>query len=60
MRQLWVIRINAAARQNGLTYGQFISGLKRADVEIDRKILADLAIRDEATFGRIVELAKGA
>ena len=60
MRQLWVIRINAAARQNGLTYGQFISGLKRADVAIDRKILADLAIRDEATFGRIVELAKGA
>jgi large subunit ribosomal protein L20 len=60
MRQLWVIRINAAARQNGLTYGQFISGLKRADVEIDRKILADLAIRDAATFGRIAELAKGA
>ena len=60
MRQLWVIRINAAARQNGLTYGQFISGLKRADVAIDRKILADLAIRDEATFGRIAELAKGA
>ena len=60
MRQLWVIRINAAARQNGLTYGQFIAGLKKADVEIDRKILADLAIRDAATFGRIVELAKGA
>ncbi len=60
MRQLWVIRINAAARQNGLTYGQFINGLKKAEVEIDRKILADLAVRDAATFGRIVELAKGA
>ena len=60
MRQLWIIRINAAARQNGLTYGQFIAGLKKADVEIDRKILADLAVRDEATFGRIAELAKGA
>ena len=46
MRELWIVRINAAARQNGLTYGQFISGLKKADVEIDRKILADLAVRD--------------
>ena len=60
MRQLWIIRINAAARQNDLTYGQFIAGLKKADIQIDRKILADLAIRDEATFGRIVELAKSA
>ena len=60
MRQLWIVRINAAARQNGLTYGQFIAGLKKADVEIDRKILADLAVRDAATFGRIAELAKGA
>jgi large subunit ribosomal protein L20 len=60
MRELWIVRINAAARQNGLTYGQFISGLKTAQVEIDRKILADLAIRDAATFGRIAELAKGA
>jgi large subunit ribosomal protein L20 len=59
MRELWIIRINAAARQNGLTYGQFISGLKRADIEIDRKILADLAVRDSATFGRIAEAAKG-
>ena len=49
-----------AARQNGLTYGQFIAGLKKADVEIDRKILADLAIRDAATFGKIAELAKTA
>ena len=60
MRELWIVRINAAARQNDLTYGQFISGLKRADVQLDRKILADLAIRDSATFGRIAELAKGA
>ena len=60
MRQLWIIRINAAARQNGLTYGQFIAGLKKADVEIDRKILADLAIRDAGTFTRIVEAVKGA
>jgi large subunit ribosomal protein L20 len=60
MRELWIVRINAAARQNGLTYGQFIAGLKNAHVEIDRKILADLAIRDAATFGRIAELAKGA
>jgi large subunit ribosomal protein L20 len=60
MRELWIVRINAAVRQNGLTYGQFISGLKKAEVGIDRKILADLAIRDEAVFGQIVELAKGA
>ena len=44
--------------RTALTYGQFIAGLKRADIEIDRKILADIAIRDEATFGKIVELAK--
>ena len=60
MRELWIVRINAAARQNGMTYGQFISGLKRADIQIDRKILADLAVRDSATFGRIVEMAKSA
>ncbi len=59
MRELWIVRINAAARQNGMTYGQFIHGLKQAEVGIDRKILADLAIRDSATFGRIAELAKG-
>ena len=60
MRELWIVRINAAARQNGMTYGRFISGLKRADIQIDRKILADLAVRDSATFGRIVEVAKSA
>ena len=57
MRELWIVRINAAARQNGLTYGAFIAGLKQADIEIDRKILADLAVRDAATFGKIVEAA---
>jgi len=60
MRELWIVRINAAARQNGLTYGQFISGLKKAEIGIDRKILADLAIRDAAVFGQIAELAKSA
>jgi large subunit ribosomal protein L20 len=60
MRQLWIIRINAAARLNGITYGRFIAGLKKADVEIDRKILADIAVRDAATFGRIAEVARGA
>jgi large subunit ribosomal protein L20 len=60
MRELWIVRINAAARANGLTYGQFIHGLKKADIRIDRKILADLAVRDEATFGRIAELARTA
>ena len=60
MRELWIVRINAAARQNGLTYGQFINGLKKADIEIDRKILADLAVRDSATFGASPSVAKGA
>jgi large subunit ribosomal protein L20 len=59
MRELWIVRINAAARQNGTTYGQLVAGMKKADIQLDRKILADLAIRDAATFGRIVEVAKG-
>ena len=58
-RGLWIIRINAAARLNGLTYGHFINGLKKAEIGIDRKILADLAVRDAGTFARIAELAKG-
>jgi large subunit ribosomal protein L20 len=58
MRQLWIIRINAAARLNGITYGKLIAGLKAANVEIDRKMLADLAIRDQATFSKIVALAQ--
>ena len=60
MRQLWIIRINAAARLNGMTYGLLVAGLKKADIQLDRKMLADLAVRDAATFGRIVEVAKGA
>jgi large subunit ribosomal protein L20 len=60
LRALWIVRINAAARNHGLTYGKLINGLRRADIALDRKILADLAVRDEATFGRIVEVAKGA
>ena len=60
MRELWIFRINAAARQNGTTYGKLIAGLKKAHVDLDRKILADLAVRDAATFGRIAEVARGA
>ena len=60
MRGLWIIRINAAARLNGVTYGRFVAGLKSANVAIDRKILADIAVRDAATFSRIAEIAKGA
>ena len=60
MRGLWILRINAAARENGVTYGRFVAGLKRAGVAIDRKILADIAVRDGATFSRIVEVARGA
>jgi large subunit ribosomal protein L20 len=59
MRELWIIRINAAARQNGTTYGKLIAGLRKANVDLDRKILADLAVRDAPTFGRIVEIAGG-
>jgi large subunit ribosomal protein L20 len=60
MRSLWVVRLNAAARQNGMTYGQLINGLKHAHVELDRKVLADIAVRDAATFSRIVEVARPA
>jgi len=59
MRGLWIVRINAAVRANGLTYSKFIKGLKSADIQIDRKILADLAVRDAGTFTQIVEAAKG-
>lgn len=57
-RSLWIARINAAAREAGLTYSALINGLKRAAVEIDRRVLADLAVRDPAAFGRIAERAK--
>ena len=59
-RQLWIARINAAARQNGLSYSRFINGLKKASVEIDRKILADIAVHDKTAFSALVDTAKGA
>lgn len=59
LRGLWIVRINAAVRAQGLSYGRFIQGLKAADITLDRKILADLAVRDAGTFTQIVEVAKG-
>ena len=59
-RSLWIVRIGAAARLNGLSYNQFISGLKKAGVELDRKILADLAVSDPAGFANLAEQAKKA
>ena len=59
-RRLWITRINAAARQNGMSYSEFMHGLKLAGVEIDRKILADLAVRDADTFRRFAETAREA
>jgi large subunit ribosomal protein L20 len=60
MRGLWIARINAAARQNGITYSRLMHALKQADIRLDRKILADLAVRDAQAFGRIVEVARTA
>ncbi len=57
-RRLWIARINAAARQNGMSYSRFVSGLKSAGVDLNRKVLADLAIRDPAAFTKLVEVAK--
>ena len=59
-RKLWIQRINAACRQNGTTYSQFINGLKIAEIEIDRKNLADLAVNDSAAFTALVKLVDGA
>jgi large subunit ribosomal protein L20 len=59
-RQLWITRINAAARANGLTYNRLIQGLKLAGIEVDRKILADLAVTDEKAFAGIVQVARQA
>lgn len=59
-RQLWIQRINAAARLNGMTYNRFIQGLKAAGVEVDRKVLADLAVNDAPAFAALVEVAKAA
>lgn len=58
-RRLWIARINAASRQNGMSYNRLMHGLRQAGVGLDRKILADLAVHDEATFARLVEIAKG-
>ncbi|OLB92619.1 MAG: 50S ribosomal protein L20 [Chloroflexi bacterium] len=60
MRALWIARINAASRQSGLPYNKLMHGLRQAGVEIDRKMLADLAVRDSGSFARLVEVAKKA
>jgi large subunit ribosomal protein L20 len=58
-RRLWIQRINAAARQNGTTYSRFIAGLKAAEIEVDRKMLADMAVNDPEAFTQLVEVANG-
>jgi large subunit ribosomal protein L20 len=60
MRSLWTIRINAACREKGLSYSRFISGLKKSGVLLDRKLLSDLALSDQPTFSKLVEIAKKA
>ena len=57
-RSLWIVRINAAARDNGLTYSQLIAGLKKANIDLDRKVLASLAVNDKEAFSLIVQQAK--
>ena len=57
-RRLWITRIGAAARQNGMSYSSFINGLKRAEVDLDRKVLADIAVRDPEGFAGLVEVAR--
>ena len=59
MRRLWIVRVNAACRAQGMTYGQFINGLKKAGVAVDRKMLADMAVREPAGFSSLVALAGG-
>jgi len=58
LRKLWIVRINAASREHGLTYSRFMNGLKKAGSEIDRKVLADLAVREPQAFARLVETAR--
>jgi len=60
MRRLWITRINAATRLNGLSYSRFVYGLKQANIGLDRKILADIAVRDPETFAQLVNAAKAA
>lgn len=59
MRRLWIVRVNAASRAHGLTYGQFMDGLKKSGVGINRKMLADMAVREPAVFANLVTVAKG-
>jgi large subunit ribosomal protein L20 len=59
-RSLWITRINAASRANGMTYSQFINGLKKAEIALDRRVLADIAVHDKAAFTAVVEKAKAA
>ena len=59
-RRLWIVRINAACRENDISYSRFIAGLKAAEVEVDRKVLADIAVREPATFGALVSTAREA
>ena len=59
-RSLWIIRINAAARENGVSYSRLMNGLKKAEIDIDRKMLADMAVQDPASFAQLAELAKNA
>jgi large subunit ribosomal protein L20 len=58
IRRLWITRINAGARLSGMSYSQFMHGLKKADIELDRKVLADMAVKDPQGFAKLVELAK--
>ncbi len=59
MRRLWILRVNVASRAHGLTYSQFINGLKRSGVEVNRKMLADMAVREPESFANLVTIAKG-
>ena len=59
MRRLWILRVSAAARARGLTYGQFMNGLRKSGVEINRKMLADMAVREPESFANLVTIAKG-
>ncbi len=60
IRSLWIVRINAAARENGMSYSTFMNGLKKAGVELDRKVLADMAVNEKQAFTKLVEVAKKA
>ncbi len=59
MRRLWILRINAATRAQGVTYGRFIEGLRKSGVEINRKMLADMAVREPETFANLITIARG-